>query len=153
MRGDRLAAAALADDQRQGGRELPVVGIEPLERAARVRGPEDQPVRAAAAARGQRHAVRDVSLRVATRRAERVDPERKRAREAGEREVPAADDPGVGERVKVRARLLDGPLEALDIAARVADRAVDPDRVHGRADLPRELGVDQGRFLERFLLL
>ena len=40
--GDGLAAAALADDQRQRRRELPVVGVEALDRAAGVRGPEDQ---------------------------------------------------------------------------------------------------------------
>ena len=43
--GDGFAAAAFADDQRQGGLELGVVGVgvEALERAAGVGGAEDQP--------------------------------------------------------------------------------------------------------------
>jgi hypothetical protein len=74
-RGDRLAAAALADDQRQRRRELAVVGVESLDRAAGVRGPQDQPLRAPAPARGQRDAVGDVPLRVAARRAQRINAE------------------------------------------------------------------------------
>ena len=57
-------------------------------------------------------------------------------------EVAAAQHAGVGEHVEVRARLLDGALEALRVAAGVADGAVDPDLVDGRADLAGQFGVD-----------
>ena len=152
-RGDRLAAAALADDQRQRRRELPVVGVEPLDRAAGIRGPEDQTVRAPAPAGRERDAVRDVPLRVAARRAQRVDAERQRGGEALQREVAAADDASVGQRVEVRARLLDDPVKALGVSGRVADRAVDTDLVDGRADLSGELGVHHRRLLQRVLLI
>ena len=95
----------------------------------------------------------DVPLRVAAGRAQPVDAERERRGEPLKRQVPAAHDARVGQRVKVRARLLDGPLEALDVAARVAQRAVDPDRVDGRADLRGELGVDDRGLLERLFLV
>jgi hypothetical protein len=55
--------------------------------------------------------------------------------------------------VKLGGGLLDGAVELLDAAVRVADRAVDPDSVHARADLRGELGVHHGGLLERLLLV
>ena len=51
---DRLAAAAAADDQRQVGLKLRVVGVEALERAAGVAEADDQALRAAAGRGHQR---------------------------------------------------------------------------------------------------
>ena len=70
-----------------------------------------------------------------------------------ERQVPAAEHARVGQRVKVRAGLLDGPLEALDVAAGVAQRAVDPDRVDGRADLAASSASIAAASCERLFLV
>ena len=128
-------------------------GSRRSERAAGVGGPEDQPAGAAAPARGQRDAVRDIALRVPARRAEAIDAERQRRGEPLQGQVPAAEHARVGQRVKVRAGLLDGPLEALDVPAGVAQRAVDPDRVDGRADGRGELGVDRRGLLQGLFLV
>ena len=47
----------------------------------------------------------------------------------------------------------DEPFELLLLAARVAQRAIDRDVIHGRADLARELSVDRLRLGQRFLLI
>jgi hypothetical protein len=79
--------------------------------------------------------VRDVPLRVAPPRFERVDAERKRGGEPGQAQPPSADDAGVRERVELAGGVADQALEFAWLAAGVADRAVDPDLVDGRADL------------------
>ena len=79
--------------------------------------------------------MRDVPLRVAAPRAERVDAERQGRGEPGQAQPTAADDAGVGERVELAGGVADEALEFARLAAGVADRAVDPDLVDGRADL------------------
>ena len=76
----------------------------------------------------------DVPLGVATGGAQRVHADRERRGEALEREMAATDNARVGESVKVGAGLLDDPIEALDFAPGVAQRAVDPDLIDGRPD-------------------
>ena len=119
--------------------------VRALDRSAGVGGPDDHPAGRPAAARGQRDAVGDVPLRVAAGRAQLVDAERQRRGEAREAEPPAADHPGVGQRVELARGLFDGALELLEAAVRVPDRAVDPDSVDARADLGGELRVDGWR--------
>ena len=152
-RGHGLAAAALADDQGQGGRELAVVGIEPLDRPSGIGGSKDQPTRTSASARRQRDAMGDVPLGVATSRAERVDAEWQRGSEALQGEVAAADDACVRQGVEVRTGLLDDSVKALCVTARVSQRAVDPDLVDGRPDLCGQLGIHYRRLLKRVLLI
>ena len=67
--------------------------------------------------------------------------------------MAAADDAGVRQGVEVRARLLDDSIEALSIAARISQRAVDPDLVDGRPDLCGQLGIHHRCLLERVLLV
>ena len=148
-----LAAARGADDQRDPAGVDGVERVCALDRSAGVGGPDDHPAGRPAPARGQRDAMGDVPLRVAAGRAQLVDAERQRRGEPGQAQPPAADHAGVGERVELARGLLDGALELLEPAVRVADRAVDPDSVDARADLGGELGVDGGGLLERLVLV
>ena len=95
----------------------------------------------------------DVALRVAARRAERVDADGQGGCESREAQPPAADDPRVREGVELGRRLLDRALERLKPTVRIADREVDPDAVHAGADLGSELGVDHCGLLERLVLV
>ena len=97
--------------------------------------------------------MRDVPLRVAARRFERVDAKRQGRGEPGKAQPPTADNAGVGERVELTGGVADEALELARLAARVADRAVDPDLVDGRADLAGELSVDGLGLVQGFFLV
>ena len=126
--------------------------VDPLERASRVGEPEDESFRRAAGAGGERQAVRDVAVRVAAGRAKRVEAERDRRGQSFKAAPASSHDPGAGVRLEFPGRRFHELVERFGPALRVPDRDADGDLVDGRADLARELGVEQLGFGESLVL-
>ena len=95
----------------------------------------------------------DVAVRVAAGRAQRVEAERDRRGQSFQAAPASADDPGAGVGLEFPSRRFHELVERFGPALRVPDRDADGDLVDGRADLGRELGVEQLGFGECLVLV